>query len=64
MPELAGGGQSRKQESEGDANLFHWNFSLFRTDMCLRRFVYTIENMRCKQPMRLMVAEAALLFAA
>ena len=51
MPELAGRGQGRKQESNSDECLFHWeHFFLFNWYVPQGRFVYAIETrFQCRQ---------------
>src|SRR5215471_17668038 len=48
MPELARRGQGRKQKSDGDGNFFHWELLFLSIWIYApRRFVYTIEILRC-----------------
>jgi hypothetical protein len=45
MPELAGRGQGRDQESNSDGNLFHWeHFFLFKLDMRLKGASYMLSK--------------------
>src|SRR5215471_9063604 len=48
MPELACRGQGRKQKSDGDGNLFHWELLFLSIWIYApRRFVYPIETVKC-----------------